>query len=866
MTNAEKDRLRDDYEAWCAWGPYVAERAWGTVREDYTANGDAWNGFTYDTARSRTFRWNEDGLFGFSDSDQRWCLSVSLWNGRDPHLKERLFGLNGHEGNHAEDAKEEWWHLDATPSHSWGQMAYAYPRMAFPYDELRSTNRSLSREDPEFELVDTGIFDDGWWDVVVTHAKASPEDLCVDVTVTNRSDVRDTIHLLPTIWFRNRWSWGRDDNPVPVLSAAPHGVSLEESDTGPLELSCTPGAQTLVCNNETNRPLVHDQDPSTPYPKDGINDHVIHGTPTVDPEGTGTKAALWYRFEVDPGEQVQVRLRLAHEVTDADDTDDVFDARKAEADEFYASILPADLSPERTAIGRQALAGLLFSKQWYHFDVAQWLEGDPASNPPPASRLTGRNFDWSHLNNADVIPMPDTWEYPWYAAWDTAFHCLPFTLVDPQLAKAQLVLLGREWYQHPNGQLPAYEWSFSDVNPPVHAWAALRVFEIDGGWDNDFLERVLHKLMINFTWWVNRRDIDGNNLFDGGFLGLDNIGPFDRSAGLGVGSLDQADATAWMAMYALDLLDISLRLTTRSPAYEDVATKFAEHFAYIATAMDECALWHDEDGFYYDVLRVDDDAIPVAVRSMVGLIPIFATRMVSAANQDRLSNFSTHLTWFRENKPEFSQHMFENDRGDVLMSLVSPERLVRILETILNEDEFLSPFGLRGLSKAHESNPFTMKVDGREFSVGYEPGESQSSLFGGNSNWRGPVWFPLNYLLIESLRRFDYWSGGSLQVEFPCGSEKFVSVGEVADMLGERLISLFETNDAGVRPSATRHRLYVGDGAFADRVQFFEYFHGDTGQGLGASHQTGWTALVASLLSGTSSPLGRRAQARARDD
>lgn len=863
MTNAEQRRLIDDYDSWISWGPYVAERAWGTVREDYSENGDAWSAFTYENARSRTFRWNEDGLFGFSDSDQRWCFAVALWNGRDPHLKERLFGLNGHEGNHAEDAKEEWWYLDATPTHSYGRMAYAYPRLEFPYADLRATNQARNRLEPEYELIDTGIFDGGWWDVQVTHAKVAPDDLCFDITVTNHSAERDTIHILPTVWFRNRWSWGRAEGEMPALRAADHGgISLTESDTGTLELTGSPGATQLTCENETNRMLVHRQEPSTQWPKDGINDHVVGQLPTVNPDGVGTKAALWYQHEVDPGESVTVRVRLATTAQDADDTDHIFAARKAEADEFYAELLPDTIEPQRRQIARQALAGLLFSKQWYHFDVDQWLEGDPASNPPPASRLTGRNTEWRHLNNADVIAMPDTWEYPWYAAWDTAFHCLPFTLVDPTFAKAQLQLLGREWYQHPNGQLPAYEWSFSDVNPPVHAWAALRVFELDGGWDTHFLERMLHKLMLNFTWWVNRRDTDGNNLFDGGFLGLDNIGPFDRSAGLGKGKLEQADATAWMAMYSLDLLDMSLRLTEQSPAYEDLATKFAEHFAYIATAMDENDLWNDDDGFYYDTLRIDGEPIPLAVRSMVGLIPLFATRIVSASNQARLTSFTTHLTWFRDNKPDSTLHMRENDRGDLLLSLVSPERLVRMLQTILDENEFLSPHGLRGLSKAHEGNPFSLSVDDQTFEVGYEPGESRSSLFGGNSNWRGPVWFPLNYLLIESLRRFDYWAGGQLTVEFPSGSGQQQPIGLVADALADRLVSLFEPDETGQRPSAPKHRLYAPGGPWHDRLLFHEYFHGDDGTGLGASHQTGWTALVASLATKSTNPLGRRAKGR----
>ena len=867
----EHERLIDDYEAWTAWGPYLAERAWGTVREDYSSDGDAWNSFTYEDARSRTYRWNEDGLCGFSDRDQRWCLSLALWNGRDPHLKERLFGLNGHEGNHAEDVKEEWWYLDATPTHSWGRTVYAYPRVEFPYDDLRARNAQRGRDEPEYELLDTGVFESGWWDVEVVHAKGAPDDLCVQITVTNTSTVADTIHILPTAWFRNRWSWGSEvDDGVskecaPELFVSGHGgLTLDEDATGRLELSCSPGATPLVCENETNRPLVHGEAPSTQFPKDGINDHVVAGTATVNPQGRGTKGALWYKFDVSPGETARVRVRLAPTARSVEDEfDDILAVRQREADVFHDDLVPEGVDDGRRAITRQALAGLLYSKQWYHFDVAQWLDGDPSSEPPPDSRKYGRNNRWRHLNNADVIAMPDTWEYPWYASWDTAFHCLPFALVDPTFAKTQLKLLGREWYQHPNGQLPAYEWSFSDVNPPVQAWAALRVFELDGGWDTHFLERVLHKLMLNFTWWVNRRDVDGNNLFDGGFLGLDNIGAFNRSEGMGAGRLEQADATAWMAMFALDLLDMSLRLTSQSPAYEDLATKFAEHFAYISTAMDEHDLWQEDDGFYYDKLRLEHESVPIAVRSMVGLIPIFATRIVSADNLERLPGFAGHLDWFRTNQPEFVNHMHDNGNGDVLLSLVSPERLLRLLEAVLDDDEFLSEHGLRGLSKKHADEPYRLSVDGRDFSVGYEPGESESDLFGGNSNWRGPVWFPLNYLLIESLRRFDYWAGGSLTVEFPKGSGQQLALSEVADDLGDRLVALFEKDDVdGSRPAMPSHSLYEPGGPWHDRLLFHEYFHGDTGSGLGASHQTGWTALVASLATNSAVPLGRRRERR----
>ncbi len=866
MTTTERRRLADDHQAWTAWGPYLAERAWGTVREDYSANGDAWNAFPYEHSHLRAYRWNEDGLAGFSDRDQRWCLSLSLWNGRDDHLKERLYGLNGHQGNHAEDPKEEWWYLDATPSHSWGRIAYAYPQQAFPYGALIAENARRGYADREYELLDTGIFDHGWWDVQVDHAKADADDLCVRVTVTNRGPERDTVHLVPTFWFRNRWSWGRETDPKPeVRAAADHdGLIVEEVRTGTLHLNCSPGAERLFCENETNHAALDGSQPTGPYPKNGIGSHIVDGEATVNPEGHGTKSGLWYRFELDPGESAEVRLRLAPSAQPLDeDFAETMAARERDADEFYDDLLPDGLDPSRALMARRALAGMLFSKQWYHFDVEQWLEGDPAAPaPPPASRWNGRNTNWRHLNNADVIPMPDTWEYPWYAAWDTAFHCLPLSLLDPAFAKAQLHLLGREWYQHPNGQLPAYEWSFSDVNPPVHAWAALRVFELDGGWDTHFLERVLHKLLLNFTWWVNRRDLDGNNLFDGGFLGLDNIGPFNRSEGLGKGRLEQSDATAWMAMYSLDLLDMSLRLTSERPAYEDLATKFVEHFAYISTAMHESELWHEDDGFYYDVLTIGDRRIPVEVRSMVGLIPIFATRVLSSSLRAQMPNFTEHLEWFRNNKTELSRHMHENDAGDIMFSLVSPERLCRLLERVLDEDEFLSPHGVRGLSKVHAEEPYVLNVDGAEFSVGYEPGESMTGLFGGNSNWRGPVWFPLNYLLIESLRRFHFWSGGSLTVEFPKGSGEQIPIGAVADLLAERLTTLFVPGPDGLRPAMPEHPLYGPGGEWEDRLLFHEYFDGDTGRGLGASHQTGWTALVASLATGSAVPYGRRRHRR----
>ena len=792
---------------------------------------------------------------------------MALWNGRDDHLKERLFGLSGPEGNHGEDAKEEWWYLDATPTHSWGQQAYAYPQQAFPYDRLIHENGERTFADPEFELRDTGIFDHGWWDVRVDHAKAAPDDMCLRVTATNNGPTRDTIHVIPTMWFRNRWQWGYDDAPVPCIRLSDHGgFAVDEGLTGHLELTATPGSTPLFCDNETNSAVLWDKPNRSQFTTDGIGERIVNGNiAAVDDSNTGTKGALWYTFDLDVGESAEVIVRLAPEARPVGrDSIDVLDERKADADEFYDPLLSSIDDPDRTQVARQAFAGLLHSKQWYHFDVNRWLDGDPNFPPPPESRLVGRNALWRHLNNADVIAMPDTWEYPWYAAWDTAFQCLPLALVDSEFAKSQLLLLGREWYQHPNGQLPAYEWSFDDVNPPVHAWAALRVFELAGASDFDFLERMLHKLLLNFTWWVNRRDVNGNNMFDGGFLGLDNIGPFDRSnMQSNGGALEQSDATAWMGMYSLDMLDMALRVAAKRKPYEDIASKFAEHFALISTAMNEEELWHDDAGFYYDVLRTEDDVIPVEVRSMVGLIPIFATRVISRRVLDELPEFAERLEWFRSNKPELAQNMHENEAGDLLMSLVSPERLTRLLSRVLDHEEFLSPYGVRALSKYHGEHPASITIGDRVFSVGYEPGESQSDLFGGNSNWRGPVWFPVNYLLIESLRRFDYWAAGSVRVECPTGSGADMSLGQVANELSLRLSALFAVDPlTGTRPGVVADELYAQGGPWHDRLLFHEYFHGDTGQGLGASHQTGWTALVAMLLTDSAVPFGRRRYVR----
>ncbi len=849
-STAEAQRLAKDPADWRRWGPYLSERAWGTVREDYSANGTAWEFFPHDHARSRTYRWNEDGLGGICDDRQRLCLVFALWNGHDPILKERIFGLTGNEGNHGEDAKEYWWYVDSTPTHAWMVWRYLYPRSEFPYQRLIDENRRRGRDQPEFELVDTGVLDAGYWDVTVEYAKAAPNDLVMRVGITNVGSGPATLHLLPTIWFRNTWSWGRDDRR-PLMIAKDGAIIAEHHELGRMVLRGEGDPELLFCENETNeRRLWGTDGPS--YPKDGIGDHVLSGAETVNPELEGTKAALWYRIAVPPGKTRHVTLRLSPEGASPAGGNEILAARRSEADAFYAALTPSGTTDDEAAVVRQAFAGMLWSKQFFHFDVEHWLDGDPAGPTPPAARLRGRNHEWRHLNNADVISMPDKWEYPWYAAWDLAFHCVPLAHVDPGFAKEQLLLLCREWYMHPNGQLPAYEWAFGDVNPPVHAWAALRVFEIDGSTDFEFLERIMHKLLLNFTWWVNRKDSQGNNVFEGGFLGLDNIGPIDRSAGLPMGvRLEQADGTAWMAMYCLNLLEISLVLAEHDQTYEDLATKFFEHFAYIASAIHTQGLWSEDDGFYYDVLHMDDSRIPMRVCSMVGLIPLYATTTLGRATLERLSDFAARFRWFLANKPQYHDvvaHMHElGPHEGRLLSIVSPQRLERVLELMLDEDEFLSPYGLRSISARHREEPFSIDLGGWTASVGYEPAESSSGLFGGNSNWRGPIWFPVNYLVIESLRRFARYFGDDFRVECPTGSGRVTTMAEVADDVSDRLVSIFLRDRQGKRPVLGWYDS-LQSGPLGDLIPFHEYFHGDTGMGLGASHQTGWTGLVADLI------------------
>ncbi|MCU1345796.1 MAG: hypothetical protein JWL70_2062 [Acidimicrobiia bacterium] len=852
----EQERLADP-DRWKRWGPYLAERSWGTVREDYSADGEAWSAFTHDQARSRTYRWNEDGLGGLCDVHQRLCFALAFWNGVDPILKERLYGLTGKEGNHGEDAKEYWWFLDSTPTHSWMRWRYWYPQREFPYADLLTTNQQRSRLEPEYELIDTGVFnEDRYWDITVDYAKAGPDDWCITVRVRNAGPDAATLHVLPTIWFRNTWSWGLDDNK-PTVAARGSSLVAERHDFGRMLLTSDSSCSPLVCDNETNSQRLWGT-AGSPYPKDGINDHVVTGAPTVNPQGVGTKGSLWHQVTVEAGETAVLRLRLGPDAEDLGaEFEAVTTARSAEADQFYQQLLGA-LDPEAAMIARQAFAGMMWTKQWYHFDVERWLSGDPAGPPPSAARQWGRNGDWVHLNNADVLTVCDTWEYPWYATWDLAFQCVAIAHVDARFAKDQLRLMCREWYMHPNGQLPAYEWEFGDVNPPVHAWAALRVFGIDarasGTPDYVFLEQIFQKLLLNFTWWVNRKDADGDNVFGGGFLGMDNIGPINRSEPLPEGdTLEQSDATAWMALFSLNMLEIALVLAEyRSPAYEDMCTKFLEHFAYIAAAINDQGLWDDADGFFYDVLRIGNQSTSLKVRSMVGLLPLCAVTTLGPRTLERLPDFARRLDWFIRNKPKFAAHLDRrHEREGVegrLLAMVDHDRLTRILARLLDETEMLSAHGVRSVSARHRDQPFTLQLNGTSFVVEYNPGESTSGLFGGNSNWRGPVWFPVNALVIEALRAYGRFFGADETVEHPVGSGQRLALSAVADDLADRLVSLFRNDSQGLRPVYGGYQKFNADPAWHDCIPFHEYFHGDTGAGLGASHQTGWTGLVADLL------------------
>ena len=871
---AEQARLAEDdrrEKNWKRWGPYLSERQWGTVREDYSATGDCWDYFPHDHARSRAYRWGEDGLLGICDRECRLCFAIALWNGRDPILKERLFGLTGNQGNHGEDVKEQYYYLDSTPTHSYMKFLYKYPQAEFPYAQLVEENGRRGKDSPEFELLDTGIFDGNrYFDIIVEYAKNSPEDILLRVTVVNRGPVPAALHVLPTMWFRNTWSWGRDPYK-PNLRAAVDGAGMIELDHAALGrrwLACDGAPEILFTENETNCVRLFGSPNACDYVKDGIHDFVVNGQlDRVNRWQTGTKAAAHYQLHLAAGETATLRLRLFDSSSTGETSGPAFDqvlvARMAEADEFYSSIIPSHLSPDARNVMRQSFAGMLWSKQFYHYVVRDWLEGDPAFPPPPQERLQLRNQEWGHLYNADVLSMPDKWEYPWYAAWDLAFHCVPMALVDPEFAKQQLILMLREWYMHPNGQLPAYEWKLGDVNPPVHAWAAWRVYKIEkrraGKGDREFLARVFLKLCLNFTWWVNRKDGEGRNVFEGGFLGLDNIGVFDRSAPLPTGGhLEQADGTGWMAMYCLNMLAIAVELASEDPSYEDVASKFWEHFLYIAHAInhlgsDGTGMWDEEDGFFYDVLLQDDGThFPLKVRSLVGLIPLFAVETLEPRVVDRLPGFKRRMEWFIQNRADLTTNvacMRTPGKGARrLMSIVGTEQLRRVLRVMLDENEFLSPYGIRGVSRVHGERPYILAADGQQYKVDYEPGESATGLFGGNSNWRGPVWFPVNFLLIESLQKFYHYLGDSFQVECPTGSGRMMTLWEVAAELSQRLTRLFLRGSDDSRPVYGYNPLFRDDPHWRDLVLFYEYFHGDDGRGLGASHQTGWTGLVAKLL------------------
>jgi hypothetical protein len=852
---------------WNRWGPFLSERAWGTVREDYSADGAAWEYLPHDHARSRAYRWNEDGLAGICDRHQRICFALALWNGRDPILKERLFGLSGNEGNHSEDVKEQYFYLDSTPTHSYMKCLYKYPQAEFPYGRLVAENRRRTRQEREYELLDTGVFaENRYFDVFVEYAKAAPEDIPIRVEVYNRGPEAATLQVLPTVWFRNRWSWGYTDEK-PELHRGSGGIELDEPYYGRRWLYAQGEPELLFTDNESNAPRLWGAAGTARFFKDGIGEYVVRGNrDAINPEGRGTKAAAHYTLAIEPGKSAIIELRLADKPVD-EPFGAAFDKtlleRLDDASDFYATVTPRELSIDGRAVMRQAFAGMLWSKQYYHYVVRDWLRGDPNFPPPPAARLEGRNHEWTHLYNADVVSMPDKWEYPWYAAWDLAFHCLPLALVDAQYAKEQLVLITREWYMHPNGQLPAYEWALGDVNPPVQAWAAWRVYKMEqkrhGKTDRAFLARVFHKLLLNFTWWVNRKDTQGRNVFQGGFLGLDNIGVFDRSAPLPTGGfIEQADGTGWMAMYCLNLMAIALELARDDSAYEDVASKFWEHFLYIAHAInhlgnDSEGMWDEEDGFFYDVLHMPDGShVPLKVRSMVGLIPLFAVEALEPRLIDRFPGFKRRMEWFVANRRDLTENvasMVASGRGERrLLSIASPEQLRRILKRMLDEEEFLSPFGIRSLSRFHKDHPYTFASDGQEHQVRYEPAESATGIFGGNSNWRGPVWFPLNYLLIESLQKFHHYLGDEYRVECPTGSGHMMTLWEVAGEISRRLSRIFLKDENGQRPVNGANECFHSDPHWRDLVLFHEYFHGDTGEGLGASHQTGWTGLVAKLL------------------
>jgi hypothetical protein len=868
LLTAEKRRLiedRDGKKNWRRFGPYLTERQWGTVREDYSADGSAWTYLSHDAARSKAYRWGEEGIGGISDDEQNICFAVSLWNKRDPILKERLFGLTGPEGNHAEDCKELYYYLDSTPSHSYMKMLYKYPHAAFPYSQLVDENRRRGKHDPEYELIDTGVFnEDRYFDVFIEYAKADVDDILIRITVHNRGPEEASLTVLPTCWFRNTWSWGADPYKPSMKRSGDH-VVLEHRRTGKIYLSCEKFDETLFCQNETNTNRLY-KHPAGGTFKDGINDYIVHGDRgSLEATSEGTKVAFQVEMNIEGSKSSSVNLRLSAKRLKQPFTDFHAEFQRSvdEADEFFADLQMGIRDSDKKNIQRQAIAGMLWSKQFYYYDVGKWLDGDPGQPEPPSQRKNGRNSGWVHLNNKDIISMPDKWEYPWYAAWDLAFHCIPLAMVDPEFAKNQLLLLTKEWYMHPNGQLPAYEWTFSDVNPPVHGWASWRVYKIDqkiqdGKGDRKFLEEVFHKLLLNFTWWVNKKDHNGNNVFQGGFLGMDNIGVFDRSARLQEGMhIEQSDGTSWMAMFTLNMLRMSLELAKDNPVYQSLATKFFEHFLYIAGAIanihkETINLWDEEDQFFYDVLHSGSDRHRIKVRSMVGLIPLFAVEVLDQELFDSMPQFTERLQWFLKNRPELANLISrwqEKGRGERhLLSLLRGHRMKRLLKRMLDESEFLSEFGIRALSKHYEADPYKFHLNGSEFVVKYTPAESDTQIFGGNSNWRGPIWFPVNYLIIESLQRFHHYYGEDFKVEHPTGSGQMRTLKEIAAELSERLVRIFTLDKNGRRPVFGGDEKSQNDPHFKNYLLFYEYFHGDNGRGVGASHQTGWTGLVAKLI------------------
>jgi hypothetical protein len=874
--NVEKQRLADHNagkDRWHCWGPYLSERQWGTVREDYSPGGTAWEYFPHDHARSRAYRWGEDGIAGISDDKQNLCLALALWNGKDLILKERLFGVTNSEGNHGEDVKELYYYLDATPTHSYLKMLYKYPQREFPYSQLVEENRRRGQDSPEFELLDTGIFDDDrYFDAFVEYAKAAPEDLLMRVTVHNRGPDEAAIHLLPQLWFRNTWSWN-SDSVRPLISRTNHGVlAARHAELGDYAFYTDGEPEILFCDNDTNVRRLFGTNDAIGHFKDAFHEYIICGNQAaINPQHCGTKAGALYKLKIPAGGSKQIRLRLSKKDNPKPFSDfaPVFSARISEATEFYAELQNGISDADQRNVQRQAFAGMIWSKQFYGYEVREWLRGDPAQPPPPPGRKQGRNHEWLNINNGCVMSMPDKWEFPWYAAWDLAFHCIPLALVDAEFAKHQLTQLTREWYMHPNGQLPAYEWAFGDANPPVHAWATWRVFQMDrrqrretnpqDKGDLEFLERVYHKLLLNFTWWVNRKDAQGRNIFQGGFLGLDNIGVFDRSLpSPSGGHINQADGTSWMAMYCLNLLGIALELAQHNKVYEDIATKFFQHFLDIAAAINGAedgalGLWDNEDEFYYDHLCLPGgENTPIKIRSMVGLIPLFAVEVLDPTLLKKLPGFTERMKWYLNHRPDLAKLVSRWEECGLgerhLLSLLRGHRMKCLLRRMLDETEFLSDHGVRALSKFHEQHPYRIEVGGMTHEVNYWPGESRAGLFGGNSNWRGPVWMPVNFLLIESLQKFHHYYGGDFKVECPTGSGKFMTINDVACELSHRLARLFLKDSDGQRPVLKYHAKLATDPHFKDYVLFHEYFHGDSGRGVGASHQTGWTGLVAKLL------------------